>query len=94
MSIVSPDAASANPDTLGFAKEKPRLRRSEVPAYLMERHGYPIALASLHKAASVGGGPPMVYAGRIPLYPVDLLDAWVEAKLSKPVSSTAERSVF
>ena len=33
----------------------------------------------------------MVFAGRIPLYPVDMLDAWVESKLSKPVNSTAER---
>jgi len=71
--------------------EKPRLRRAEVPGYLMEKHGIPYALATLNKVATVGGGPPMQYAGRIPLYPVDLLDAWAEAKLSKAVTSTSER---
>ena len=71
--------------------EKPRLRRAEVPAYLMEHHGIPIALATLNKLATIGGSPPMQYAGRIPLYPIDLLDAWAEARLSKSVNSTAER---
>lgn len=33
----------------------------------------------------------MQYAGRIPLYHRDDLDAWAEARLSKPVRSTAER---
>lgn len=73
--------------------DKPRLRRSEVPAYLMERHGIPIALATLNKAASIGGGPPMQYAGRIPLYHVGDLDAWAAARLSKRVSSTSERGL-
>ena len=36
-----------------------RLRRSEVPAYLMEKHGIPIAVATLNKLASIGGGPAM-----------------------------------
>ncbi len=75
-----------------MATEKPRLRRSEVPDYLMSRHGYPVSRGTLNKWATVGGGPPMQYAGRIPLYPIDLLDAWAEAKLSKAVHSTAERS--
>lgn len=70
----------------------PRLRRSEVPAYLMEKHGVPIAVATLNKLASIGGGPAMQYAGRIPLYRPEDLDAWVEQRLSRPVSSTAERS--
>lgn len=73
-------------------RERPRLRRSEVPAYLAEKHGIPIAVATLNKLASVGGGPLMTYAGRIPLYHVDDLDAWADQRLSKPVASTAERS--
>ncbi|WP_299939456.1 hypothetical protein [uncultured Nitratireductor sp.] len=72
--------------------EKPRLRRSEVPAYLAEKHGIPIAAATLNKLASIGGGPLMTYAGRIPLYHVDDLDAWAAERLSKPVRSTSERS--
>lgn len=70
----------------------PRLRRHEVPAYLMEKHGIPIALATLNKIASTGGGPAMQYAGRIPLYTPESLDAWAMDRLSKPVRSTAERS--
>jgi hypothetical protein len=69
----------------------PRLRRSEVPAYLAEKHGIPIAVATLNKLASIGGGPLMTYAGRIPLYDVENLDAWAKARLSQPVRSTADR---
>lgn len=72
--------------------DRPRLRRSEVPAYLNDKHGIPIAVATLNKMASIGGGPPMRYAGRIPLYDVGDLDAWAEARLSARVHSTAERS--
>jgi hypothetical protein len=73
-------------------EEKPRLRRSEVPEYMLRKHGIPVAFATLAKMASVGGGPAMQYAGRIPTYHVDDLDAWASERLSKPVRSTAERS--
>ena len=69
-----------------------RLRRSEVPAYLMEKHGIPIAVATLNKLASIGGGPAMQYAGRIPLYRPEDLDAWAEQRLTAPVASTAGRA--
>lgn len=72
---------------------RPRLRRKDVPAYLAEKHGIPVALATLCKLATIGGGPVMQYSGRIPLYHVDDLDAWAQARLSKPVKSTAERGV-
>lgn len=71
--------------------ERPRLRRSEVPAYLLEKHGIPIALATLNKIATIGGGPAMQYAGRIPLYRTEDLDAWAAQRLGQPVHSTAER---
>jgi hypothetical protein len=58
----------------------------------MDKHGIPIALATLNKLASIGGGPLMTYAGRIPLYHIDDLDAWATQRLSKPVASTAERA--
>lgn len=60
----------------------------------MEKHGIPIAVATLNKLASIGGGPLMTYSGRIPLYhvdDVDDLDAWALERLSKPVRSTSER---
>ncbi|TIN78523.1 MAG: hypothetical protein E5Y09_13180 [Mesorhizobium sp.] len=72
--------------------DRPRLRRSEVPNYMLETHGIPIALATLNKLATIGGGPEMQYAGRIPLYAREALDAWAAARLSKPVHSTAERA--
>jgi hypothetical protein len=72
---------------------RPRLRRSAVPDYLMEKHGIPIAVATLNKLASIGGGPAMQYAGRIPLYRPEDLDAWAEQRLSAPVASTAGRAV-
>ncbi|MEY9531158.1 hypothetical protein [Sinorhizobium fredii] len=71
--------------------EKPRLRRSEVPAYLLDKHGIPIALATLNKMATTGGGPAMRYAGRIPLYDVEDLDRWATDRLSRPVTSTSEK---
>ncbi len=57
----------------------------------MGKHGIPIAVATLNKLASTGGGPAMQYAGRIPLYRPEDLDAWAAERLSKPVRSTAER---
>lgn len=72
--------------------EKPRLRRSEVPAYMLRKHGIPVALATLAKMATVGGGPAMQHSGRIPLYHVNDLDAWAEERLSKPARSTSERA--
>jgi hypothetical protein len=71
--------------------EKPRLRRTDVPAYMLEKHGIPVALATLNKLATTGGGPAMQYAGRIPLYRREDLDAWASERLSKPVRSTSER---
>lgn len=70
---------------------RPRIRRSEVPAYMLEKHGIPVALKTLNKLATIGGGPVMQYAGRIPLYNIDDLDTWAAERLSGPVHSTAER---
>ncbi|AWC25617.1 MULTISPECIES: hypothetical protein [Aminobacter] len=72
--------------------QRPRLRRKDVPAYLAEKHGIDIAVSTLNKMATVGGGPTMQYSGRIPLYHVDDLEAWAAARLSKPVRSTSERA--
>ncbi|MEY9629041.1 hypothetical protein [Sinorhizobium fredii] len=73
--------------------ERPRLRRSEVPGYLLNKHGIPIALATLNKMATTGGGPAMRYAGRIPLYDVEDLDRWAADRLSQPVTSTSGKKV-
>ncbi len=73
-------------------EDRPRIRRSEVPGYLMQKHGIPVAKATLAKLATVGGGPAITYAGRIPLYAITDLDEWAAERLSAPVRSTAERS--
>ena len=70
---------------------RPRIRRKDVPAYLADTHGIDIAVGTLNKLATIGGGPAMQYAGRIPLYNLADLDAWASARLSKAVRSTAER---
>ena len=72
--------------------QRPRLRRSDVPAYLATKHGIDIAVATLAKMATVGGGPAMQYSGRIPLYAVSDLDMWAEARLSRVVHSTSDRA--
>lgn len=71
--------------------ESPRLRRSEVPDYLLKHHGIPIAKNTLNKWATTGGGPKFQYSGRIPLYSPKHLDEWAEDRLSKPMASTSER---
>jgi hypothetical protein len=71
--------------------QRPRLRRVDVPAYLASKHGIDIAVSTLAKMATVGGGPAMQYSGRIPLYHLSDLDQWAEERLSKSVRSTSER---
>ncbi|MDP2779847.1 hypothetical protein [Devosia sp.] len=72
---------------------KPRLRRREAAAYLLDAHGVPVAVATLAKMATVGGGPAITYFGRIPLYARGDLDAWAGQKLGQPVASTAGKAV-
>ena len=74
------------------AKGACRLRRAEASAYLKQTWGLSYGTRTLAKLATIGGGPPMEYAGRIPLYPVeDGLDAWALAKIEPRVNSTSER---
>ncbi len=71
---------------------KPRLRRWEASRHLLSEHGIELAPATLAKLACIGGGPPFQKAGRVPLYPVDLLDEWALARLGAVVRSTSEVS--
>jgi len=66
------------------------LRRSEAARYVENRWGYPLSPRTLAKLACVGGGPTFRRATRFPLYEVKDLDAWVRAKLTRPVRSTSE----
>jgi hypothetical protein len=67
------------------------LRRGRAAEYLLERYGAYTA-ETLAKLASIGGGPRFRKMGRFPVYTRDDLDAWANARMSAPVSSTAELS--
>lgn len=65
------------------------LRRRELAAAL-KRRGYPSTEASLATMVTRGGGPPMRYFGRIPLYRWADALAWAHARLSEPRTSSSE----
>ena len=77
--------------TVTATPQRPRLRRVDVPGYLATKHGIDIAVSTLAKMATVGGGPMMQYSGRIPLYHLNDLDTWANERLSRTVRSTSER---
>lgn len=82
------------PAPMAFLLNRPRLRRKDVPEYLLTVHGIDIAYSTLGKLASIGGGPAMQYSGRIPLYLKKDLDDWAEARLSESVKSTSARATI
>lgn len=69
-----------------------RLRRRVASEYLRKTHGLEAAPATLAKLAVTGGGPEYDLWGRIPYYPIEKLDEWVMARLSRrsPTSDRAE----
>jgi hypothetical protein len=67
------------------------LRRKQAGAYLKDKYGFG-SEKTLAKLATVGGGPAIFYAGRLPLYIQEKLDAWAQAKISPPVHSTSEKN--
>jgi hypothetical protein len=66
------------------------LRRRAAAEYLREQRGIPCSEKTLAKLACIGGGPIYRRFGRIPLYLIADLDAYAEARLSKPIRSTSE----
>ena len=71
---------------------KLRFNPDEAPEYMREAHGLTIAKATLNKLRCVGGGPSFRKFGRAVMYDRTDLDAWANAKLSKPFSSTSAAS--
>lgn len=57
---------------------------------ILREAGYPVATATLATWASRGGGPPYQLFGRVPLYRIGDLFQWAEARLSAPITSSAE----
>jgi len=72
------------------SERRRRYRRSEASAYLLNQHDVRYSPRTLAKLAVLGGGPPMEYSGRWPLYPEDGLDEWGVSKISPRVGSTSE----
>ncbi|MGI3899790.1 MAG: hypothetical protein ACRYGP_17660 [Janthinobacterium lividum] len=70
--------------------DKPRLRRCEASSYLEQKHGLTVAVATLAKYASVGGGPAFNLFGRFPLYEPGALDNWATQKLGRARISTSD----
>jgi hypothetical protein len=66
------------------------LRRRAAAEYMRKNCGIPCSAKTLAKLACIGGGPVYRRFGRIPLYLIADLDAYAEAKISKPVQSTSE----
>lgn len=71
--------------------QHPRLRRAEASAYLKDKWGISRTPGTLAKLAVIGGSPAFQYDGRIPLYPVEELDAWAQSQLSALKTSTSTR---
>jgi hypothetical protein len=79
----------ANADDV--VRPKRLLRRKAVPRHLEEKYGIPLSEKTLAKwACTSSDGPPFCLFGRVPVYPEDELDAWVESRLGPLVRSTSE----
>lgn len=77
--------------TLPAALCKPRLRRSEASDYLRIMHGVVVARDTLARYAWEGGGPLFQKVGRVPLYPIEELDAWALQRLGRLRRSTSDK---
>ena len=68
-----------------------RLTRAEASVYLQAK-GIRMKPTTLARAYSTGsGGPPCRHIRNKPYYPLDLLEAWAEAQIGAPTSSSGER---
>lgn len=76
------------------AREVPpehRLTRAEASVFLQAK-GIRMKPTTLARAYSTGsGGPPCRHIRNKPYYPLDLLEAWAEAQIGAPTSSSSER---
>ncbi len=68
---------------------KPFFSRREASERLKEL-GLPVAIATLAKYATTGGGPKYHKFGRLVRYKQDDLQEWALSKLSPPLSSSAD----
>ncbi len=78
---------SAFPSHLGA---KVRYRSDEASTYLAAAHGLTVAMRTLDKYRSVGGGPRFQKFNRSALYHRDDLDTWALEKLGEAKANTSE----
>lgn len=91
MTDVSQPSSEGTPSAcLPIHLRKPRLRRWEAAEYLERQHGLTVAIATLAKLASIGGGPSFHKAMRTPLYPTEELDRWATERLGGLRRSTSD----
>ena len=64
------------------------LSRAEAAEYV-QSHGLPLARGTLQKYATTGGGPRYHKFGQRCVYRREDLDAWMETKLGRPVTSSS-----
>ena len=64
------------------------LSRAEAAEYVRS-HGLPLARGTLQKYATTGGGPRYHKFGQRCVYRREDLDAWMETKLGRPVTSSS-----
>jgi hypothetical protein len=81
---------SSDVDPMPTKPTLPLLRRCKAAEYIRENWGIPCEPRTLAKLMTVGGGPLVRKAGRIPLYEKSDLDAWASARLSAKVRSSSE----
>ncbi len=65
------------------------LRRKQAGEYLKGKYGFG-SEKTLAKGAVTGDTPLFRKAGRVVLYEIDALDAWAQAKIGEPQSSTSD----
>ncbi len=71
--------------------EKKYLSRREAAAYVSAQ-GLELALGTLQKMATVGGGPRYAIFGKRAVYTKTDLDAWIEERLGMSASTTTEHA--
>jgi hypothetical protein len=66
------------------------LRRADAAAYVTGQYGFPCSRQWLAKLAVIGGGPVFRKAGRYPIYQLDDLDRWAQARIGPAQRSTSD----
>lgn len=88
---LQPASAGTPPANLPSAlRAKVRYRSDEAAVYLATVHGLTVAMRTLDKYRSVGGGPRFQKFNRSALYRRDDLDAWALEKLGTTKASTSD----